>query len=618
MAMISDDSIELVKASVDEVSIIGDYVKLKKAGANYVGLCPFHSEKTPSFNVTPKKGFKCFGCGKSGDAIEFVREKEQLGYIETIRFLAEKLNITLEEERERDWIKPEPRKDPLSEKALAWFAGRFISRETVECLGITFGREWLPKNQKEVDCICFNFYRKGELINIKFRGPDKDFKLAKDAELIFYNLDSIEGQEEAVIVEGEPDCCSVHEAGIHYCVSVPQGASKNNVKVSYLDNCADYFIGKKKIYLFLDNDIPGKALTEELARRLGKDRCYLVEPPKDCKDANDVLKLYGKETLAKIIFEAKQYPLMGVVEFEEVYLDLEEWYTNGYPKGAKAHIPGFDDHLSFFPGFMTTITGVPGSGKDEFFNLIQVGLTRYEGWKFARIDFEEPAAVTASKVIEKYIGKSFDHRKDAHHRMSRSEFEKGVGFVDANCIFINPNKVEPNLEAILLTAEDIVRRKGIKGLLINPWNWLESNIPPGMSETNYIGQQLSKMLYFAYKFGVHIFLIAHPTKMGHDKLTNKSYIPRLYDIANSANFYNKTSNGMIVNRDSKNDVEVIIEKVKFHWWGKKGSVSFGFDTFTRQYIPYQGTPDQAPTQENPFPGLNFRPLLKAETEDDPF
>jgi DNA primase len=86
-------------ARIDEV--VGEFVSLKKRGANMIGLCPFHNEKTPSFNVSPVKGiYKCFGCGKAGNSVNFIMEHEQLNYPEALRWLARKYSIAIEEEEQ--------------------------------------------------------------------------------------------------------------------------------------------------------------------------------------------------------------------------------------------------------------------------------------------------------------------------------------------------------------------------------------------------------------------------------------------------------------------------------------------------------------------------------------
>lgn len=96
--MISQDTIQQVQAHIDIVDIIGSFVKLKRRGANYLGLCPFHNERTPSFTVSPTKEiYKCFGCGRSGNAIGFLMEHEKYSFIEAIKWLAQKYGIEVEE-----------------------------------------------------------------------------------------------------------------------------------------------------------------------------------------------------------------------------------------------------------------------------------------------------------------------------------------------------------------------------------------------------------------------------------------------------------------------------------------------------------------------------------------
>jgi DNA primase len=96
--LISPNTIQQITNRVDIIDVVGEFVKLKKRGTNYLGLCPFHNEKTPSFTVSPAKEiFKCFGCGKSGNTIGFVMEHEKLSYVEALRWLAARYNIEVEE-----------------------------------------------------------------------------------------------------------------------------------------------------------------------------------------------------------------------------------------------------------------------------------------------------------------------------------------------------------------------------------------------------------------------------------------------------------------------------------------------------------------------------------------
>ena len=97
MAGISPATIERIRAASDIVDVIGTYLPLKKAGANFTALCPFHKEKTPSFNVNAHKQiFHCFGCHKGGDVFTFVKEYESIGFVDAVRRLAERAKIPLE------------------------------------------------------------------------------------------------------------------------------------------------------------------------------------------------------------------------------------------------------------------------------------------------------------------------------------------------------------------------------------------------------------------------------------------------------------------------------------------------------------------------------------------
>lgn len=238
-------NIPQIKAATNILDIIQESVQLKKKGANHVGLCPFHTEKTPSFTVS-KERYKCFGCGKSGDVIDFIMESQNKNYIEAIKILSEKFNIPLEQET-TNYEEPIPRLEKLPIETIEYFEKRGISNNTLLRFNITQTTEWMPKANKEVPAICFNYYQDEKLINIKFRAKDKDFKLSKNAKLVFYNIDSIKDEDTCIIVEGEIDCLSLHEAGIYNVISVPNGAATGVLQLKYLDNCWQSFEGKTKI-----------------------------------------------------------------------------------------------------------------------------------------------------------------------------------------------------------------------------------------------------------------------------------------------------------------------------------------------------------------------------------
>lgn len=594
--MISQETIEDVKQRMDVVEIVSAFVKLKKEGSNLVACCPFHNEKSPSFKVSKAKQiYKCFGCGKTGDAIAFVREHEKVGYPEAVRIIAALLNIEVRDEGPKPvYQRPKHSPTPVLNGMVEYFKGRGISEKTVQAFGITQSVEWMHKAQAQVPVINFNYFLNGELINVKYRGEGKDFKLAKGAELIFYNLDAVKDSKAVIIVEGEMDALAIHEAGLTEVISVPNGAAKSgsNSNLKYLDNCAGLFGQYEQIILAVDNDEAGRQLREELARRLGKNRCLIVDYPEGCKDANDVLMKFGKAGVVNMITNAAEFPIEGIMDMDQMFDEVQDYYMNGYPKGVRVGIPGFDDHVSLMPGQYTTITGTPGSGKSEYTDLIMCRAAANHGWKFAICSFEnQPSSLHVTKLMEKFSGKAFAHRMNPDHRMSHDEFHHAANMVRHHFTFININQIDVTLDGILEKAKELVFRLGIHGLLIDPWNYIEHKIPAGQTETQYVSESLSKIKAFCLIHGVHIFLIAHPTKMPKDKTTGKYEVPTLYSISGSAHFFNKTDNGLTIYRDfATGIVDVHIQKVRYSWLGKVGCTSFTYCVDTRQYSPLNEIP----------------------------
>jgi DNA primase len=144
--MIDQLTVDRIVAAADVVEVVKDYVSLKKRGVNYTGLCPFHNEKTPSFSVSPSKGiFKCFGCGKGGNAVNFIMEHEQMNYIEALKFLAKRYNIEVEEkELSTEEIKQRTERDSLM-VVTAWAQNYFTDilhkHSEGKSVGLSYFRE---------------------------------------------------------------------------------------------------------------------------------------------------------------------------------------------------------------------------------------------------------------------------------------------------------------------------------------------------------------------------------------------------------------------------------------------------------------------------------------------
>src|SRR5512138_338290 len=144
--MISQNTIQEILSRIDIVDIVGGFVKLKKRGANYLGLCPFHNEKTPSFTVSPSKEiYKCFGCGKVGNSVNFVMEHEHLTYPEALKYLAKKYHIEIvEKELSREELDKQNERESLlvlSAYAARQFSENLFQTDEGISVGLAYFRE---------------------------------------------------------------------------------------------------------------------------------------------------------------------------------------------------------------------------------------------------------------------------------------------------------------------------------------------------------------------------------------------------------------------------------------------------------------------------------------------
>ncbi len=143
--MISKETIDKIFSTVRIEEVVSDFVKLKKRGVNYLGNCPFHNEKTPSFTVSPTKEiFKCFGCGKAGNAVNFIMEHEHIGYPEALRYLAEKYHIPIEESATNE--NPEEKSEReamfiLLSAAQKYFTQQLIDSEEGKTIALPYLKE---------------------------------------------------------------------------------------------------------------------------------------------------------------------------------------------------------------------------------------------------------------------------------------------------------------------------------------------------------------------------------------------------------------------------------------------------------------------------------------------
>lgn len=247
-------------------------------------------------------------------------------------------------------------------------------------------------------------------------------------------------------------------------------------------------------------------------------------------------------------------------------------------------VPTFDLEVEDTHNYLASNILLSNSGKSEFIDEIAERLNMRYGWRFAFFSPENaPIEYHAAKLIEKFTGKKFE-------RMSYSpqEYKEAKERLQADFSFIYPEDFR--LDTILEKAKFLVRKRGIKCLVIDPFNRLEDE-QGSLNETRYISHVLDKMQNFAQQNDVLVILMAHPTKQPRNK-DGVIEAPTLYDISGSANFYNKADFGIVVHRNRVDGtVEIHVQKVKFKHLGEVGTAIFKYNINNGRYVPYYNGKD---------------------------
>ncbi|PKI43504.1 hypothetical protein CRG98_036106, partial [Punica granatum] len=455
-------------------------------------LCPMckggsSSEKSLNLFITPDGGsalWQCFRgkCGWKGSTRAFAQNGSSFGTSNTISKVKKIRELSAESLELQ----------PLSNELLGYFAERSITAETLRRNAV------MQRECGNQIVIAFPYHRKGQLVSCKYRDVQKKFWQEADTERIFYGVDDIERQSDIIIVEGEMDKLAMEEAGFRNCVSVPDGAppkisskdvppEEQDTKYQYLWNCKDYLKQASRIILATDGDQPGQALAEELARRLGRERCWRVKWPKKnnndhFKDANEVLIYMGPSVLREVVENAELYPIRGLFKFSDYFEEIDAYYhqTAGYEFGVPTGWKALKDLYNVVPGELTIVTGVPNSGKSEWIDALLCNINEQCHWKFALCSMENKVQEHARKLLEKHVKKPFFDTRygESAERMSIEEFEEGKKWLSNTFYLIRcENDSLPSIKWVLNLAKAAVLRHGVRGLVIDPYNELDHQRP---------------------------------------------------------------------------------------------------------------------------------------------
>ena len=474
--------------------------------------CPFHEEKTPSFIWNKKDGrFHCFGaCGQSYDILD-VFMKTGMTYVEALQKLFDYADMKVpfgEHHAQTEYNYRYPHEEPLGNKdqVYAYLAKRKISRETVDYLDI--------RQDSRGNCV-LNFYDTNDTLTmVKYRpshrvekGKPKTWcQQEADTMPLLFNMNRINTDKPLLITSGELDCAAAIEAGWMNSVSIPLGDGNTQ----WIEKCWDFLEQFNEIIICPDNDESGMKYCKNVVPRLGSWRTKVAVVPNGCKDINECLYRFGKDTTLHMILDAKDTPVDSVIDFADIEnVDLSEL------DGVQTGIGSLDEKLGkLYAGTLTILTGINGAGKTSLTSQLACHAMD-AGENVFIYSGEMPNYQVRSWVLSVFAGQrnveQYTTDKTVFWKVSRPAL-KQMNEHYRGKLFVYKDGYDNKVSSILQSMEDCVRKYGVKLLIVD--NLTAVNLECGDdSKYQKQGEFIQALIAFAKKYSVAICCVVHPHKI---------------------------------------------------------------------------------------------------------
>jgi len=511
--------------------------------------------------------YNCHHCDETGSVL---LEEHQLDSINTkvydiSKYVEPKVTVRVSEY------------DAPSPEQYNWLHDRGISIRTADKCGLVSAEKWIVQRNKNVTCIGFPYENEDGSSAVKWRDGTKKFTQTGVCKSLWRGEEF--GGGDLVITEGEMDAISFVEIGVD-AVSVPNGAPQkattgddmHSKKYSYLWDAKEILSKASRIIIAPDQDAPGQILPEEIARRVGKAKCWRMSYPVDCKDANDVLVKYGRDKLKELLSEVTPWPIGGLRDAKDYRDEAVAIWRDGMSRGVDLPVGCLSKYYRPSPQTLTICTGIPGSGKSTFLTWLSFQLAKQVGWSTAVFSAETSSQVQLLQLASLYVKKPFR----GEGKMTEDELNGAIDWVSRRFVFLDES--ETSLNSLIERAQAAVLRNGVRILMVDPFNFVTVDMEDGDNGQRGILQLLTRLKGFAVEHDVAVWLVAHPTKMYRDS-RGATPIPTGYDVSGSAHFFNIADSGITISREQGTEGRSTITswKARFSWLGTVGDTEIGFN-----------------------------------------
>ena len=573
--MINKNEIDSLKKNSLVLRIYGNKINLEKRGREYIGICPFHGEKTGSFSINQNREgywlYHCFGCGESGSIIDFVQKTDNLSFKDAVKSIKEKIGST-------DWEKNKQQVDQVfhsidagnreyktytlqeyqkledafakSEDAQSWLLNeRGIDFDTAQRLHIGFrqdlGRVAGVPNKDIADkgWISFPCIEGDTVTSIKYRSlARKAFARQPGMKTTLFNTETIDFLEPLVITEGEFDTLVLEMAGFH-AVSLPNASYKLTPEMR------DAVLQSEKVILAGDcDDGAGVAAMDRLKADFG-DRAIRIKWPDGMKDANDTFVKYCsididkfRELVYSLIREAKSQPLPGVYSLADIMSSGQQESLVDHPDRFRFPWKSVDEMAILMPGAVAASTAsVTGSGKTVFW----IGATLYSARRNHEIvlnyQVELSPAEVANIVAANVLAKD-------RNTLTKEDYHKAGSLLSGVRYYVGADPVLTDAEAVLDLIESAVKRLGITVVVLDHLHFLTA----GDNATAQQGKAMQRIKNMARTYGLKFIVIGQPRKA---EQKNRGKAIHIDDMKDSQAIMANSDIGYFLHREAVKNID---------------------------------------------------------------